>query len=137
MKRSPKQPPVSGRIGYFPEEAPDPSPEKKKTPLKGRLRSLLTFVCAGVFVVCAVLLIRYFSDIARARNASGELRRTYAGGQTLPQETASPTETPVPEAMEETEETSVIGESEKDHRSPAFHCCICGAVKGMADWSDM
>ena len=106
MKNSPKQPPVSGRIGYFPEAAPDPSPKKKKTPLKGRLRSLLTFVCAGVFVVCAVLLIRYFADIARARNASGELRRTYAGGQTLPQETASPTETPVPEATEETEETS-------------------------------
>ena len=63
---------------------------------------MLTFVCAGVFVVCAVLLIRYFAAIARARNASGELRRTYAGGQTLSQETASPTETPVPEATEET-----------------------------------
>ncbi len=103
MKRSPKQPPVSGRIGYFPEEAPDPSPEKKKTPLKGRLRSLLTFVCAGVFVVCAVLLIRYFVDIGRARSASDELRRTYAVSQTLPEETAvpAPAETAVETAVPE------------------------------------
>ena len=98
MKRSPKQPPVSGRIGYFPEEAPDSSPEKKKTLLKGRLRSLLTFVCAGVFVVCVVLLIRYFADIAQAKNASEELRQTYRSGLSDPEKNVSPTESPVEEA---------------------------------------
>lgn len=133
MKKEPKQTKPANRIGYFPENAPiwqgPPTPRKKKPPKKNLLRPALTAVCAGVFVVCAVLLIRYFADIARAKNASGELRRTYAGGQTLPQGTAAsaPTETP---ALEETSPPPAAAAAEDPAARPAET-----AASFAAQWS--
>lgn len=95
MKRPPNP---RERVGYFPKNTPqglyESAAEKKKTPKKGYFRSLSAVVCAGGAVICAFLLTRYFVDIFRAKNASGELRQTYRSIQAASEETVSPTESP-------------------------------------------
>ena len=98
MKKPLKRPTVPSRVGYFPENAPQEGwssvpPERKKRK-EERLRFLLEVACVAVVVICAALLIRYFADIAQAKNASEELRQTYRSGLSDPEKTVSPTENP-------------------------------------------
>lgn len=96
MKKPLKRPTVPSCVGYFPENAPQEGrtslpPERKKRK-EERLRFLLEVACVAVVVICATSLICYFADIARAKNASEELRQTYRSGLSVSEETVSPTE---------------------------------------------
>lgn len=76
------------RIGYYPGAPAGGKPPKRT----GRRRYYAAIaVCACVFVVCAALLIRYYTNIAASRQASQQLGEIY---QASLEATDAPTETP-------------------------------------------
>ncbi len=87
----------AGRSGYYPHGHYTGSPNRRQ---KKPLRKPLFFyamiaLCACVFVTSAVLLIRYFADIAVSRDASLQLSQIYQSAQesspsTLPSVSPSP-----------------------------------------------
>lgn len=85
----------AGRAGYYPHGhyAGSPARRQKKT-----VRKPLVYVaigaCACVFVVCAVLLVRYYTDIAASRDASAQLGELYEAAQV--QLSAAPSAAPTP-----------------------------------------
>ena len=101
----------SPKIGYYPA-APSKHPGNSERSGRPSRTAMLRFygaiaVCACVFVVCAVLLIRYYANIAASRHASEQLGEIYqsslaatdAPAETLPSSsgpTAAPRVTPLP-----------------------------------------
>ena len=64
----------AGRSGYYPHGHYAGSPNRRqKKPLRKPLFYALIAACACVFATSAVLLIRYYADIASSRNASAQL----------------------------------------------------------------
>ena len=72
----------AGRSGYYPHGHYAGSPNRRqKKPLRKPLFYALIAACACVFVISAVLLIRYYTDIASSRNASAQLSDIYQAAQ--------------------------------------------------------
>lgn len=71
-------------VGYYPEVKLTPEEirirekeQKSKKTGGSRARLLATAACSVVFVVSAVLLLQYFSEIQRAKTATADLRAIY------------------------------------------------------------
>ena len=125
--------PSSQRIGYYPQQQSAPTPPqrpaaqghaasrppqrapkrsapsrtgrpRKRRRLRLNPRALLLLICAGVFVTCAFLLVRYFVNIAVTRQASQQLEEAYSAAmqstdvpaQPTPEPSAAPTSTALP-----------------------------------------
>ena len=85
----------AGRSGYYPHGHYAGSPNRRqKKPLRKPLFYALIAACACVFVISAVLLIRYYADIASSRNASAQLSDIYQAAQESSPATSVPSATP-------------------------------------------
>ncbi len=72
----------AGCSGYYPNGHYAGSPNRRqKKPLRKSLFYVMIAACACVFVTSAVLLIRYYADIASSRNASAQLGELYQSAQ--------------------------------------------------------
>ena len=67
---------------------------RQKKPLRKPLFYALIAACACVFVISAVLLIRYYADIASSRNASAQLSDIYQAAQESSPATSVPSAAP-------------------------------------------
>lgn len=85
----------AGRSGYYPHGHYAGSPNRRqKKPLRKPLFYALIAACACVFVISAVLLIRYYADIASSRNASAQLSDIYQAAQESSPATSVPSAAP-------------------------------------------
>lgn len=85
----------AGRSGYYPHGHYAGSPNRRqKKALRKPLFYVLIAVCACVFATSAVLLIRYYADIASSRNASAQLSELYQSAQESSQVTGAPSAVP-------------------------------------------
>ena len=68
--------------------------KKKEKPVRFPIKSFLFIMCALVFFFSGYHLVRYFSDISRAKNRSQDLREIYTSSQTEVSPSADLTATP-------------------------------------------
>ncbi|MDD6142138.1 MAG: sortase [bacterium] len=81
--------------------AQQPRTAHRKPPLRIPARLIMLIVCAGVFVTCSFLLVRYFSNIIISRQASQQLEEVYSAAMQNTEVPAAPSSpTPTPEAVQ-------------------------------------